>query len=150
MYILFCNGVQGQTIRNGRYLLLNGLLCCAVLSKIRSHCDKLHVIMEFRMRRCDVLYVLLESYRQIKKVYILRYADVLWLYTESGQDQAQLPRYDAGTAFGMTKVLNESAGRVGAIILLPITRRTGISSQRSFCTTTTMLPSGLANASWFS
>ncbi len=44
------------------------------------------------------------------------------------------PRYGAG---GMTKVLNESAGRVGAIILLSITRRTGISSQRSFCITTT-------------
>lgn len=63
---------------------------------------------------------------------------------------AELPRYAAGEASGRTKVLNESAGRVGAIILLPITRRTGIGSQRSFCTTTTMLPSGLAKASWFS
>src|SRR5437763_10175016 len=32
---------------------------------------------------------------------------------------------------GTMQVLNESAGSVGAIILLPIIRRTGISSQRS-------------------
>ncbi len=63
---------------------------------------------------------------------------------------AQLPRYSSGSAGGTTKVLNESAGSVGAIILLPIIRRTGISSQRSFCMTTTTLPSGLAKASWFS
>jgi hypothetical protein len=49
-----------------------------------------------------------------------------------------------------TRVLNESAGRVGATTLSPTRRRTGSGSQRSFWITTTVVPSGLANASWFS
>jgi hypothetical protein len=86
MYILFLSVVQDQTIRNGRFPLLNGLLCFVVLNRIRSRCGRSLVIMEYRMRLCGGLCMLLGSYRQIKEVYILRYADVLWLYTKSGQD----------------------------------------------------------------
>jgi hypothetical protein len=56
MYILSLNAVQGQKIRNGKYLLPNGLLCCIVLSRTGSHYARLRVIMEFRMRLCGVLF----------------------------------------------------------------------------------------------
>ncbi len=51
IYLLFRNVVLVLTIHNGRFRRANGLQCFVVLSRIRNHCDRLRVIMEFRMRR---------------------------------------------------------------------------------------------------
>ena len=67
-----------------------------------------------------------------------------------GGDEPTLQLASAPARAFTTRVLNESAGSVGAITLPATAMRTGNGSARSFWITTTLLPSGLTNASWFS